>query len=1688
MRRALRHIGRWLLLILGALGLVVLFLLTPGGLNWTAKRVVSGLSIFQNASLQLERVEGNVFRELRLIDVRLVGADDSAMVVVPHAEVGFRLLPLLAGNVHLTEVDIEQPVFTMAEDEQGAWDLLQVIETDTTASTWRVHIEDVRISQGTVKASSFSSRGDSTYTIENIDINLDRFETGEAIQLALDTLRASMWVPGRTEPVEIDLGGQWAGNSIRLDRLRISSSRSKVTGAGTISVPGEGNLAGSTDFSVAADPLHVNDIRLFAPWLAPGHEVNLLVDVEGSTDSLTGVVHADGDEGSEIDAQGVYRIGESGERVYELHVRIPSLSSRLFEPAFLPTGTYSAELDLELAGPDARQMSGMVEGFLINTPDEIENKRDSSRFEIAFENGTGRTSLFALIDDVSYQLAGRIAPFEDLPEYDVSSTITGFDAEHYTNGSQSSDLNATLHLRGKGYDPETMSGSVELYFDPSMYNRWPISAGTLAVQIDDSELIFNGFIESEKGYFRAEGNTGLARFNDIHRLTADFSNFDIAAVLGDTINSALTGSLEAIDVLFEADRSRGSVALEFPEATYGNYVLRDSRIEGMLEEGHVDLLARGLLNDGLFDVEGFIAPFETVTAYEVTRGEISGMDVGAFMDSSGVQSALNGRFTLAGSGFEPGVLHARGNLELTASQFNDQAIQSAEADFSMLGDTLAIDIQLDLPEGNSAIRGSVTRLTTDPHFRIAGGVFENLDVGRLAGISDLSTRLNGAITGQGRGRDLAVMEASASLELSASVVNGARIEDGTTSVSIDRNSASIESYMSIDDGVFNLQMEAENLSQRPRYRFSGNIQQVDVARLVTGDTLSSQVNFSIEGEGEGAEPETMILKGVAEGGVSTYRGLRVDELRLEFSMEEGLLLVDTLQINSSAAQITGHGPIALYDDRGASPSDFEFETQLLNIEPLAPLLGLDNLSLQDGTLTTRVYGRPGTLRMDTRAALAGLVYNTVHAGDVTVRFTGEFDSSRALEMAELRGDVQAMSIPGFVLEDVRTGAAYQNGEVLFEVDGRLDAQRDVRVAGRFFAAADTQHVQFDVIDLKLDEDQWSLDQPAIIEVGQEYRVSRFLLMSNEQQIAIDGVVNFNGDQNLLVTIENFDTGTVADLLGFTGLDGPFNGLFDIQGPADAPIVMGEADMRVIAFEEEAGELQASLLYEDHRLNLDASMRQVDGSTMALSGFLPMDLSLVDPEESGTGFEQRVAEEGEVDLQLAADSAQISWILPFIDQAFINRIEALVTAEVRLSGTASDPQLEGQGRLEQGRLRSPFLGITYQDISSNISLRDNVVQLSDTYVGSNEGSLRGSGTIEFETLTSLDLNIDIQADQFKAIDTREYKATASASLKLAGSYLEPVLSGDVRLLSADMYLDEMTEGGMAELNVQLTDEDLLMLEREFGIRAGEADTTTFDLYEALSMDIDVLIERDAWVRSRKNPEMNVQFSGQVDLTKMPRQDHVVFGSIEVNPDRSYINQFGKRFDITLGTLTFNGPASDPLIDFEARYEVPSRRSQENAVTINLDMEGRIAELDLTLSSEPTMELTDIISFVVTGRPASEALQLGGAGQGTGIAITQGVGLLTGAIETMFQESGLDLDVIQIEPLENARGATITAGKYVTPRLFTAVSQPIGASDSAGSGRREGTVVTLELELIDSLLLRLLGGESVMQINLLWHHAY
>jgi translocation and assembly module TamB len=377
-------------------------------------------------------------------------------------------------------------------------------------------------------------------------------------------------------------------------------------------------------------------------------------------------------------------------------------------------------------------------------------------------------------------------------------------------------------------------------------------------------------------------------------------------------------------------------------------------------------------------------------------------------------------------------------------------------------------------------------------------------------------------------------------------------------------------------------------------------------------------------------------------------------------------------------------------------------------------------------------------------------------------------------------------------------------------------------------------------------------------------------------------------------------------------------------------------------------------------------------------------------------------------------------------------------------------------------------------------------------------MRVAGTVTVDD--SVALNLDAAFDEFRAIQTNVYQASISGRLHAGGTPLAPVVEGRVTTESLDVYIDERPSDGGLE-DVELTPEDFEILRERFGYIAVEEDLRP-RTSELVTAAVAVEFGRDSWIRSRSSPDMAVAFTGEVEVRLEPGEEPHIEGELTTIPDRGYIAQFGKRFAPREGTVTVNGPPASAELDLSATYTVPSHANPDGAeATIILGVTGTRADLALTLSSEPPMENADVVSYIATGRPAASTFALGDAEAeaetpetdqpGAGLAETGAgiaVGQILSSIETAAQ-TGVGLDVVEIRR-EGIRGATLAAGKYVSPRLYVGLAWPIlrRQRDGLSLTDQNGSEVEIEYLALKGLLLNLEGSASALSFFLRGRVAY
>ena len=1711
LRRGLRLLG-WLAggLIVGLL-LLLLVVQTRSGAQWVGETILGLASPFEGAVIDVGRIEGNWINTLELYDLNVTRDDTVRMAHVDTLRLRYRLLSLLGKRLHIRQATLAGPAVDLQQQADTTWDLINALglaEPDTTAapSTFVIRVDDLRLDDGTLSARFYAPGRDSTLRFDHVNTRLGGLVLGPNQALRLDSLRAVLTPPGSDNAIDAQVRASLADGLFTLHTLRLGTPGSTINGGGSLRLPDDTHEAiYDVDLTLRAVPLALQDLYPFAPTREAAGSTEVEARIQGAFDLLNLEAEAQFSDGARLTLVADVTPGTEGNFTYRLDGEAQRLDPSFFTGDPEAAGRINATLDADLHGPAIDSLSGTLNADLFDSH-YGDYAPDLTTLRTTFTDGEATIDLKTGLRGLNLVVNGALRPLDSTPTYNLGARFDSLDTGRFVEG-QSSTLGGTLRLDGSGFDLQQAGLTATLDLDPSRINRQMLSEGTFTARLADAALDLDGWIRfaTDSLTLRGEAFLGDTLRYQIHETR--FDRLDVAALLGDTTSSAFSGTAalrgSGVD---PATMTLDEIRLDLTDSSFGSYQINQTTLDGTINHGRMTLSMLADLDGGVFDVAGIARPFDETPSYTF-QGRFDSLDVGTLAQNPDQYSDLNGTFRLAGSGAEPATMMLDTlRLAFYDSQLNHQPIDTTRFDATLQQGRLTFDARVTTPEGTSTLAGGGAVFAETPSFSLTEGTLRGLNLGAFLGLPNLDTRLYGVVdTLVAQGIDPQTMTLRSRLTLAESIINEEKIVEGVATIDLEGGYARAVADVRLEQGRLRLDsLQGRLFDERPIYAAAGSITNLDLGRLSGIDTLDAGLSADFEVAGDGFDPATMRLTpSRIRLRNAHYDAVRIGTLDARFSLNDGLLDVETFSVRSNVLRAEGNGPIALFDTAGVHPSNFSFEGDFLDEKPLRPFIDAEVFSLGEGIFRGRVSGEPGTRRFNAYANLEGIIYNDVRVLEMDVFAAGLLGDDWLPQAADAEIDLQRFSIPALSTRYAGFSVLYKGESVDFSGSVTVDSRRDARLKGHVASERGNRQIVLEDVSMNLDDERWTLDQTATITYGDSIRFSNFMLVEKNQEVLIDGIIDPDGRQNLGLTVFDFRIGAIADLFNFPGLDGTLNGDLVLGGPGTAPTLKGTLNLDVESQQESVGALTVTVNYDSLRLHLDTSLIQQNKPRLTINGFLPLDLRLSQGHDRSEGIRlDRQASDlaSDVSLTVSADSLNIGWIEPFLDPRLIDEVEGILSAQVDVLGTLEDPVLAGQATLDGGRLGLRALGpptgsLPFDDIRAAVEFSDDQVLVNALELHSGGGLLTATGPIDFPRLTLGELNLSVIADNFLAVDTRDYRATIAGEFDLRGTTLAPILSGRLELQSADIYLTEQTAA--AEFGpVELTERDLQMLERHFGIRVTAADTTTFVLYDALELDnLTVAMGRDVWLRSPKNPEMNIQFTGNLDLQKQPRQEPQLFGTVRVLPERSYIRQFGRRFNIvtdpskSANTLTFNGPTLDPLLDLAADYEVRSRRDSDDDLTISLLIKGRLDDLETELNcydtarnEECTLNTADLISYIATGRPAGDAFQgLGGAG--SDLVLSQ----LSSLVASAAGEE-LGLDVVEIDQ-EGTRGTTVTAGKYLSRRFFASVSWPISIRSDEGTSATAATQeVTIEYELFNWLLLRMISDGSTIEFNLLYEYAY
>ncbi len=536
----------------------------------------------------------------------------------------------------------------------------------------------------------------------------------------------------------------------------------------------------------------------------------------------------------------------------------------------------------------------------------------------------------------------------------------------------------------------------------------------------------------------------------------------------------------------------------------------------------------------------------------------------------------------------------------------------------------------------------------------------------------------------------------------------------------------------------------------------------------------------------------------------------------------------------------------------------------------------------------------------------------------------------------------------------------------------------------------------------------ALQEPAALAWdGREFSSSDLCLLGGEARLCLAGKGASSGAASARYRIEHLPLSLLAGLadgeLPFT-VDGELEGSGELQRGADGRLE-GSARIGSAAgsLSGEQDSAQPALVWKD--LALDATLAPADiRATLAGNlngdGHLAGEVSL----HGSPGAEQELS--GNLEVVLKS--------LSFVDLLTpqLAGTQGSLQLHYRLAGSSEAPSLDGALELADFATEVPAAGLKLHQGQVRLSADANGQLDLDGSIASGEGKLElgGKGTLDPDG----EIEARITGENFLAADIPGARVLISPDLRVSRGASGLRVDGSLTIPSTRIDLAKLPGGGASGGTVS---PDVVVVDAEPAPAAKPLPAT---------VAVDVILGEDVKLAGFG---LDGAIGGKLRIDQQPGREPTGTGNLNV---RGSYRAYGQDLEIESGRILFAGTALDnPGLDIRAVRKIRGSSAYgEDTITAGLRVRGTAMLPVLTVFSDPSMEQSDALSYLITGKPLSglksgEGDMLGSAAQALGSA---GGDLLAKSIGSRM---GVDAGVSDSAALG---GAAFTVGKYLSPKLY------------------------------------------------------
>ena len=473
--------------------------------------------------------------------------------------------------------------------------------------------------------------------------------------------------------------------------------------------------------------------------------------------------------------------------------------------------------------------------------------------------------------------------------------------------------------------------------------------------------------------------------------------------------------------------------------------------------------------------------------------------------------------------------------------------------------------------------------------------------------------------------------------------------------------------------------------------------------------------------------------------------------------------------------------------------------------------------------------------------------------------------------------------------------------------------------------------------------------PIELNLDKNFKTNNFCITNKDSKVCVNGEMSRQSDWSINILGDKIPVGMLNNIYPLElNLHGTLNFDTKLQGTTERKIfgsVSGKMSNVQIDYEDYGIESYKFPIRDaEFAANIDGSLSCLVKVHQNKHNFIksefkltPKSSSLVDTDISGY-----------LDLNLTD--------LKNIYTANLSKINTgKFKSSIKFGGTLEDPDIQIDALLQNLDLHSAEYGTT---------LKVDTIQVK--HIGDEKSVIKGTGTLgdgkfhiagnsKYKALDQ-NFNFNIIGDKLIFLDNTEYYVKASPNLNISMTPKKIVATGNISLFETKIDISN-------EEDVQKISSDVVVIEEEPFISLP-------GLYTDLNLITDNPIEFRGW-------DLEAKLLGTLRIKHVPNNAPVADGYLKIT-EGSY-NIYDNVFNISDSRLMFPGTLLyNPNLNIRAILERdidklgPLVTDGSSHIKVGANITGSLYRAKIKLYSEPTMEQSDIISYLTTGH-TSEKLQ-------------------------------------------------------------------------------------------------------------------